>query len=213
MIEAFVTLAILWLIAAMTPGPNFFAVMHVAVSRGRAAAFACAMGTVVGTAIWALAGFFGLKALFAALPAAAIAIKLMGGAYLIWVAIGLWRAAGPRNDHAVSMATGSAFWFGVATNLANPKTAAFAASLFAVALPQGSGTGLSLLAVVMICMISTGWYGLVSAAGSTAIFARTYARARVWILRGTAVIFAGYGANLWAEALLMQSVGESADGA
>lgn len=207
MTEAFLTLAFLWLIAAMTPGPNFFAVMHVAVTQGRGAAFACALGTVLGTAIWALAGFFGLKALFTALPAAAVAIKLFGGGYLIWVAIGFWRASSKPTEKHLEATAGSAFWFGVATNLANPKTAAFAASLFAVALPPGTDIGISLLAVVMICTISTCWYGIVSRVGSGAVFARAYARARSSVLRATSVIFAGFGLKLWTE-----TIWESADG-
>ncbi|MEM6622912.1 MAG: LysE family translocator [Pseudomonadota bacterium] len=196
MLEAFVTLGVLWLLAAMTPGPNFFAVMHVAAGQGRQAAWACAMGTVVGTAIWALAGFFGLKALFAALPAAAVIIKLGGAAYLIWVGIGMWRASGAPTSARTELRTSKAFLFGLATNLANPKTAAFAASLFAVALPVGASTGLSLVAVAMVCVISAKWYSVVSAVGSTRPFARAYAAARRPVLRLTAVIFAGFGAQL-----------------
>lgn len=200
MTEAFLTLAFLWLLAAMMPGPNFFAVMHVAAAEGRRAAWACAMGTVVGTAIWALAGFFGLKALFAALPAAAVEIKLPGAAYLVWVGIGLWRAASEPARARTELRVSRAFMFGLATNLANPKTAAFAASLFAVALPVGVSTGVSLLAVGMVCVISTAWYALVALVGSATPFARAYAAARRLILRITAVIFAGYGARLAFEA-------------
>ena len=200
MTEAFLTLALLWLLAAMTPGPNFFAVMHVAAGQGRRAAWACAMGTVLGTAVWALAGFFGLKALFAALPVAATVIKLAGAAYLIWVGIGMWQAANEAPSARRQMQTSRAFLFGVATNLANPKTAAFAASLFAVALPVGASTELSLMAVAMVCTISTLWYSLVSLVGSTGPFVRAYAAARQPILRITAVIFGGYGAKLAHEA-------------
>ncbi|MEM1298285.1 MAG: LysE family translocator [Pseudomonadota bacterium] len=200
MVESFLALGALWLLAAMMPGPNFFAVMHVAAGQGRRGAWACAMGIVVGTTVWALAGFFGLKALFAALPAAAIAIKLAGAAYLIWVGVGLWRAAAAATSARTELQTSKAFLFGLATNLANPKTAAFAASLFAVALPVDASTAVSLMAVLMVCTISTLWYSLVAAVGSTGPFVRAYAGARRPILRITAVIFAGYGASLAHEA-------------
>ncbi len=196
MAHAFLTLAFLWFLAAATPGPNFFAVMHVAAGQGRRAAWACAMGTVLGTAIWALAGFFGLKALFAALPQAAVVIKLAGAAYLVWVGIGLWWAASLPVSARREVRTSRAFLFGLATNLANPKTAAFAASLFAVALPVGASTGVSLAAVAMVCTISACWYSFVSLLGSTAPVARTYAAARRPVLRITALIFAGYGGKL-----------------
>lgn len=202
MTEAFLILAGLWLIAAMMPGPNFFAVVHVAAGQGRRAAFACALGTVLGTAIWATAGFFGLKALFAALPAASAAIKLAGAGYLVWVGLGLWRAAGrsaPEAPHG--SLPGRAFLFGLATNLANPKTAAFAASLFAVALPASAPVSHSAAAIAMVCAISTFWYGMVSVIGSRPVFVRAYANGRSMVMRATGVIFAGYGASLAAEAL------------
>lgn len=200
MIEPFLTLALLWFLAAATPGPNFFAVMHVAAGQGRRAAWACAMGTVLGTAIWALAGFFGLKALFAALPQAAVLIKLAGAAYLIRVGIGLWRSAGMPGTSRHEIRTSRAFLFGLATNLANPKTAAFAASLFAVALPVGASTGVSLAAVVLVCAISTSWYSFVALLGSTAPVARTYGALRRPVLRITAMIFAVFGGRLAWEA-------------
>ncbi|WP_282607736.1 LysE family translocator [Pelagibius sp. Alg239-R121] len=198
MIEGFVSLALLWLIAAMTPGPNFFAVIHTAVEKGRSAAVAAVLGTVAGTVAWALAGFFGLQALFTVFPSAATAIKLIGGAYLIWVGIGLWRSAHKPGAgvQPVEGGVGRAFLFGLSTNLANPKTAAFAASIFAVALPADASVGLSLLAVVLVCAISLVWYTIVAVVGSTAPFQRTYARVRRVLMRATGVIFAGYGTRL-----------------
>ena len=199
MIEGFVSLALLWLIAAMTPGPNFFAVIHTAVEKGRTAALAAVLGTVVGTAAWAFAGFFGLQALFAVFPSAATFIKLAGGAYLVWVGIGLWRSAKNPSGGQQQVPIASvwrAFLFGLSTNLANPKTAAFAASLFAVALPAGTPVGLSLLAVVLVCVISLLWYVIVAFVGSTGPFQRGYAKVRRTVMRATGVIFAGYGTRL-----------------
>ncbi|TQV74468.1 LysE family translocator [Denitrobaculum tricleocarpae] len=198
MIEGFVSLGLLWFVAAAMPGPNFFAVVHTAVEKGRAASIAAVLGVVVGTAAWALAGFFGLQALFAVFPSAATLIKLAGGAYLIWIGIGLWRNAGAsragRQPKVPSI--GRAFLFGLSTNLANPKTAAFAASLFAVALPSGTSIAVSLLAVALVCFISLVWYSVVAVIGSTSPFQRTYARLRSVIMRATGVIFAGYGTRL-----------------
>lgn len=198
MLEGFVSLGVLWFIAAATPGPNFFAVIHTAVEKGRGASLAAVMGVVVGTAAWALAGFFGLQALFAVFPSAATAIKLLGGAYLIWIGIGMWRSAGKSG--AVSQPSvpnvRRAFLFGLSTNLANPKTAAFAASLFAVALPSGSSVAVSLLAVGLVCLISLLWYAVVAFVGSTVPFQRAYARVRRLLMRATGVIFAGYGTRL-----------------
>ncbi|MEO0994589.1 MAG: LysE family transporter [Pseudomonadota bacterium] len=200
MFEAYLWLAAVWLVAAATPGPNFFAVMHVAAQNGRRSALAVALGTVVGTAIWASAGFFGLAALFALVPDAAAAIKLAGAAYLVWVGFGLWQAASAEETPVESSATG-AFLFGFATNLANPKTAAFAASIFAVALPSDAGAGASLGAIGLVCAISSLWYGAMALIGSGAYVVTLYRTWRRAVLRTTGVLFAGFGISLAAETL------------
>ncbi|MEM7505639.1 MAG: LysE family transporter [Pseudomonadota bacterium] len=198
MIEAFATLAIFWFLAAATPGPNFFAVMQIAAGRGRRAALACALGTVIGTALWAVAGFFGLKALFAAFPATAVVIRMVGACYLIWVGIMLWRKA-VATDAVQQLPTSRAFLFGLATNLANPKTAAFAASIFAVALPPDAPVLTSLAAILLVCLISTLWYGIVAVVGSTQALVSLYRRMRMVVMRVTGAIFAGFGLKLLAE--------------
>ncbi|MEL6477449.1 MAG: LysE family transporter [Pseudomonadota bacterium] len=195
MTEAFFTLALFWFLAAATPGPNFFAVMQMAAGRGRSAALACAYGTVLGTAIWAVAGFFGLRALFTALPLAADAIRIAGALYLIWVGVTLWRASS-ADPQARPIPAGQAFAFGLATNLANPKTAAFAASLFAVALPMEADPSASLAAILLVCTISASWYTLVAWIGSTGPLTRAYAHARRPVMQATGLLFAGFGGKL-----------------
>lgn len=199
MLETYLTLALLWFLAAATPGPNFFAVMQTAAGRGRAAAFACAYGTVLGTLVWAFAGFFGLTALFAAFPAAATVIRVAGALYLIWVGITMFRGASRTEQPVGSAPVGRAFLFGLATNLANPKTAAFAASLFAVSLPAEASITQSFGAILMVTSISAGWYTVVAFLGSTEHLTRLYARARTWLLRLTGVLFASFGARLLSE--------------
>lgn len=200
MTQAFLTLALLWFAAAAMPGPNFFAVMQTALGRGRAAALACVLGTVAGTAVWAMAGFFGLKALFSAFPSAALVIRLIGAAYLVWIGISLWRRAGQAADMAgLPMATARAFLFGLTTNLANPKSAAFAASIFAVALPENASIVVSLEAVALVCTISLSWYLCVALVASFESVREAYRRIQRPLMRITGVLFAGFGAKLALE--------------
>ncbi len=200
MSHAFLTLALLWFAAAALPGPNFFAVMQTALGRGRSAALACVLGTVAGTAIWAIAGFFGLKALFAAFPSAALFIRLMGAAYLVWIGFSLWRQSGESTERArLPMATARAFLFGLTTNLANPKSAAFAASIFAVALPENTSIIVSLEAVVLVCSISLSWYLCVAFVASIGPVRDAYRRIQRPLMRITGVLFASFGVKLALE--------------
>lgn len=194
-------LAIIWFSAVVAPGPNFIAILHVAASENRKAALMTAAGVGFGTFIWAAAGVYGLKALFTVLPATALAIKLAGAVYLIWVGIKLWREAGRM---ALEMEAGAArqmsllqaFNFGLLTNLANPKTAVFAASLFAVSVPPGAPAWFAILSIATIVGISLSWYTLLATVGSLDVFARLYNRARTTMLRITGAIFVAYGLKL-----------------
>jgi threonine/homoserine/homoserine lactone efflux protein len=191
-------LAAIWLIGVLTPGPNFFATMHMAARHGRAAALLTVAGISVGLSFWALAGLLGIRVLFATVPLAAIAVKLAGAAYLIWMGVKMWRSAGSVAAPA-AMSTASAFRLGLLTNLANAKTTAFAASLFAVALPADAGPGLFAAAFVTIVAMSASWYGFCGIIGSRGPVMRVYRRFQTWLMRIAGAVFVGFGTRLALE--------------
>jgi threonine efflux protein len=82
------TVASLWLVAAVTPGPNSVLIMRVSVGQRRQALWAVA-GIGAGTCIWGLSGFFGVHALFRAAPFLYWAFRICGGIYLILFGLGL----------------------------------------------------------------------------------------------------------------------------
>ncbi len=121
--------AFLVVMAAMawTPGPaNIFAVAT-GMERGKRAALAAVAGMNLATALWYLAGALGLAALIARFPAAMQLIALAGAAYLIWLAIGAFRAAVSRRAASEPLKPsagprkGAAFLNGFAVQIANPK--------------------------------------------------------------------------------------------
>ncbi|RWA66839.1 MAG: hypothetical protein EOQ29_26005 [Mesorhizobium sp.] len=57
--------------------------------------------------------------------------------------------------------TGRAFWIGLATSLANPRSALSVASIFAVALPAQPSLALGVASVALMVAISVGWYACV----------------------------------------------------
>ena len=74
----------LWTVAVVTPGPNFFLTVQTAVGGSRRAALWSVLGTSCGTVVWGLSGFFGLALLFQAAPWLYGSLKLLGGAYLVY---------------------------------------------------------------------------------------------------------------------------------
>ena len=194
-----VSLALLWGIAVVMSGPNFIAVFHVAANRGRRPAVDVALGCLAGTAVWAVTGVFGLQLLASTLQVAMSILKVLGAAYLVWTGIALWRDRAGASVRPVS-APGNAFRFGLVTTLANPKTAAFAASLFSVALPDGAPAWFAVAVLATILTISGVYYTALAALLSLPVFARGYAGAKGLIRKLAGTAFVGYGISVAADA-------------
>ena len=81
------------ILAAMSPGPNFVLVTQTAVQRTTRHALAVVAGFVTTNFIWCAAVTLGLTALFDVAPWLYVAVKIGGGAYLIYLGIAMWRGA------------------------------------------------------------------------------------------------------------------------
>ncbi len=188
-----------WALAVILPGPNFLAITYAAAMRGRRAAVLTALGSLTGTAFWIATGLFGLKALFAVLPFAGVAIRIAGAAYLVWAGVHMVRGAGAALDAPHRNSVLSAYRTGLATTLSNPKSAAVATSLFAVALPPGHELTLGLEAFVALLAISCCWYLPLAFFASMPWMTRVYRPARAAIGRVAGTVFVLFGISLAME--------------
>lgn len=188
-------LALVWALAVATPGPNFFAILTAGLERGRSAAVATALGTLLGAIVWVSAGLFGLAALFRALPMAETAIRWAGAVFLVWNGISYWIAA-TRPDPG-GRSGGASFRTGLVTTLTNPKSAAVAASVLAVAIPPTAPDSVFALAAAVLIAVSAAWYlGIVALIGSHPATRRIYGRARPLLLRLSGTAFIAFGLAL-----------------
>ncbi len=191
----------LWTIAVITPGPNFFLTAQTAVGISRPAALWNVLGTACGTVVWGLCGFFGLALLFKTAPWLYGTLKLLGGGYLIYLGVKLIRKGDQTPDGSDfgsrSPLRALAAWrAGLLTNLSNPKTAAFVTSLFAVSMPAAAPVWLGLTSVALMAVLSIIWYAAVAWLFSNARFTGLYRRSRRWIDRFAGAIFIAYGVRL-----------------
>lgn len=119
---------------AYMPGPALLYTAAQTISRGRAAGLWAALGIHVGCYGHVFAAAFGLSAIFTAVPTLYAALKLIGGAYLIWLGYQMIRSkvsAGPEVTLPASSRR-KAFVDSVLVELLNPKVAVF----FIAFLPQ-----------------------------------------------------------------------------
>ncbi|MDZ7713698.1 MAG: LysE family translocator [Rhodovibrio sp.] len=203
--EILISVAAIWGLAALVPGPDVLAIARSAALAGRGPALATVGGITLGTLIWGLAGFFGVSALFQLAPSLYLSVKLLGSCYLVWVGLTLLRAAqraGPATPGAgvpgVAQSLRLAALNGLLVNLANPKTALFVASLYATVLPAEPGPVLGAGVIGVSMGVSAVWYACVAYLLSTRAIRRGYAGARRWLSALAGLAFIGFGVRLLA---------------
>jgi threonine/homoserine/homoserine lactone efflux protein len=119
----------------ITPGPDMSLQLAKTLVGGRRAGIAAATGASLGIVVHSLLAAFGLSALIAASPSMFLALKVVGAAYLLWLAVDAIRNGSSLSVAADGTATMS-FWrtlvLGIGVNLTNPKVVLF----FVTFLPQ-----------------------------------------------------------------------------
>lgn len=154
-LTAFLAFAALSLFAAVSPGPAVIMAARTGLTEGFKTGAMLALGIGAGAVFWASAAMFGLNILFAAAPALLTALKIGGGAYLIWMGVKLWRGATTpfetHDNRALPRSPLSAFRLGLFTQLSNPKPAVMFSAIFLGTVPPSTPMWVyaALLAVVM----------------------------------------------------------------
>jgi len=188
--------------AQASPGPNFIAVASAALGQGRVAGLLVTLGVSTGMLIWAVAVAFGLGVLFTAYPASLIALKLIGGAYLLWLATRALRsvlAGGSASSIAIdeSQRTHIEHWQrGVFVVLTNPKAAlmwsAVATVLYGAALQPWQVALFGPVGAISGFII----YGCYALLFSTGVANKFYTRFTRWIEAVFCISFGVLGGKL-----------------
>lgn len=190
-----------WTVTVLSPGPNLLATLHATARGGARAGVATAAGIGLGTTIWSGGSLLGLAALFQAFGWAYTVVKIVGAAYLVIVGLRLLlqrRPAVPDEARPEGQLVGlrRAFAFGMATDLANPKAAAFFASLFAVSVPAGASVAFQAGICALVVAIAVAWYALAALLFARPRVAAAYTRLRGVIERVTGALFVAAGLRL-----------------
>ncbi|UTH73659.1 LysE family translocator [Chromobacterium sp. IIBBL 290-4] len=190
----------------VSPGPSFILVAQTSLSSSRKNGIAAAIGMGLGALTFATLVLIGLHALLINLPAIYIVLKCLGGGYLLYLAVRIWRgAAAPlRLDAPGVIGAGRArqsFWLALATMLSNPKAMVQYGAIFAALLPkdltgaQGAAIALSIFA------LEAGWYTLVALVLSSPQPRAAYLRYKTAMDRTAAFVMLLLGIKLLAAAL------------
>jgi threonine/homoserine/homoserine lactone efflux protein len=203
-ITLLLSVATLWALAVVSPGPNFLMTARIALARSRRAGLQAVSGIALGTVCWAAAGCFGVRALFIAAPWMYLLIKVIGALYLLLVGGRLlWSSFGDDADPNLQLSEGrprvSPFHLGLLTTLANPRSAVSVASIFATAMPKDPSLALSLSVMMLMVAISVCWYAFIACLFGVPALADAYLRFRRWIDRAAGACLMLFGARLAVE--------------
>lgn len=131
------------LLILIAPGPDMAFVVASGISAGRRGGVLAAVGITIGVSVRVLLAALGLGALLRAVPALGEGIRLAGAAYLAYLAVVTWRAAGSATV-GIELEGGKGywkiFWRGVIVNLTNPKIILFFAAFLTQFVDPGRGS-------------------------------------------------------------------------
>lgn len=188
-------------VLGLVPGPdNLFVLMQSAL-RGARAGIAVTLGLCTGLIVHTLAVAFGVAALFAASALAFTVLKVIGAAYLLYLAWGAFRAGGASAPAATAVGDAPLRLYlrGVVMNITNPKVAIF----FLAFLPQfvSAGAGPVWLQLVELggLFIATSlvlFCAIAGVAGRISGWLRRSPRAIPLMNRLAGVVFIGLAAKL-----------------
>lgn len=187
----------IYLAGVVIPGPNFVAVINVAVSAGRRPALALVAGIVLVNLFWAASALLGMGAVFKLFPWLAMVAKLAGAAYLIWFGVCLLitqqKGVGVMIVSLDKLGLMRAFKTGITVNIANPKSIAFYAAVFSAAAPSALNVPTLMLMLTTVLIIASAWYGAVAMLLSSATVSAAFLRLKHWFNRvcGSALIVLG----------------------
>ncbi len=205
MLMSFLTLAVVQLLALMSPGPDFFFISRAAVTRSHREALMGVLGVTMGVAIWAAVALLGLNLLLEKMAWLHKLIMAGGGLYLIWMGWQLLRSARRQHKHpatevpaepAVVARQGKTFLRGLLTNLSNPKVVIYFGSVFSLFVGDDASAVQRGGIYALILLETLGWFLLVATVFALPWMRRKYQQMGKWLDGVGGVLFTAFGLHL-----------------
>lgn len=186
---------------ALSPGPDNLFVLTQSALWGRTAGLCVVLGLCTGVLGHTVAVSVGLAAVFAASSAAFMAVKLVGAAYLLYLAWGALRAgsASLQGGRAPRQTGGQLYRRGVIMSLTNPKvTVFFLAFLPQFASPARGSIGLQMFMLGVLFMLAAllVFSAIAVFSGAAGERLQRSPAAQVWLNRLAGIVFIGLALKL-----------------
>lgn len=194
--------AILFL-GASSPGPAVAMLLGIGLSHGRGPAMMATWGIATGSVILNVGTLIGVGLLLSQATWAMTVLRIIGAAYLLWLAWGAFRrAADPKEVKPAEVPRRSGpryFAMGFLLQVTNPKAIVFWLAIAATGATEGGGPLVIAAFVLGAFLISFGCHGSWALLLSSSAIRAAYGRARRWIEGVLGVFFTAAALRLATE--------------
>ena len=172
-LSVLLTLAAVFAVALVSPGPDVALVVRTSLHQGRRAGLASALGLACGILLHTTLVLTGVSLLLSRTPVLFAILQALGALYLAWLGVGALRA-----------------WLrGVATNLFNPKALVFFIALLGSLIPAQMSLGGKLVVAALLFGMGACWFGLLSLTLTRPALQARLLRAVPWLDAACGVVF------------------------
>jgi RhtB (resistance to homoserine/threonine) family protein len=186
----------------LTPGPDTVYILGRSIAQGREAGVASALGISLGSIFHTCAAALGLSAILATSAIAFGTIKLIGGAYLIFLGIKMVldrrkQLSLPSNFRRRT--TMAAFRQGILTNILNPKVALFFLAFLPQFIDPASNMKIAAFLILGLSFVTTGTIWCLILAWFASIFSERLRKNETisqWLNRTAGALFVFLGIRL-----------------
>ena len=206
MIDPFLLLKglLIGLSIAAPVGPIGLLCIKRSLGQGMAMGFATGLGAATADGFYGAVAGFGLASISGFLMAQQTALRLVGGAVLLWLGLASFR------DHPVAergiaagRSLGAAYLTTVVLTLTNPSTIiSFAAVFASVGLAETAASYGAAASFVAAVFLGSALWWLVLSGAVALVRARITAAAVRWINRASGLVLIGFGLSAWASLVL-----------
>jgi len=197
-LSAFLLFVSVYAVAVATPGPGVAAIVARSLGHGTRGAVPFILGFVIGDLVWFLGAAAGLSVLAKTYAPLFVLLRYAGCAYLLYIAVTLWRQAPalmPEQAAEASTSPLSDFAGTLLLTLGNPKVMIFFLSIMPLVVqPEAIDLGMGLeLALTITVVISSILFGYMLLAAQARRLFRSPRSVRI-VQRTNAAVIAGAAA-------------------
>ncbi|MBO0793445.1 MAG: LysE family transporter [Ktedonobacteraceae bacterium] len=202
-LPSLVTLAGVWILFLISPGPDFAATVQYATTRSRRDGMLVALGITSAFSLWIIGSIVGLGALFVRMSWLVEIIRTVGACYLVYLGaktiVSAHRPISLTSSQPAPTPSFAVWRVGFLTNISNPKVGVFFSSLFVVILPSHPPIWIQVASVILMLVIAVSWFCLVACVFSLGAMRKAYRRAKRWLDYIAGGIFITLGIRLALE--------------